>query len=117
MTTTVISGPRVSSTSLPVRSVTVPAAAAGDPAAAATPPPAPAKPKRTYTRKPKPPAAAGTASRAPEPNAEVLQELGRLFWEAAMQGDRTPEAAVVVVLEKLRAARRLGELATLLGVE
>jgi hypothetical protein len=51
-----------------------------------------------------------------EPDPELLLELGRLFWSSASEGGTTEDAARRVV-ERLRAAKRLGELATLLGVE
>lgn len=53
---------------------------------------------------------------APEPAAELLNELGRLFWQASSEGG-TPQDVALRVVERLQAAKRLGELATLLGVE
>ena len=53
----------------------------------------------------------------PEPDPEVLEELGRLFWRSVAEGNADPAAAAAAMVEKLRAAKRLGEIATLLGVE
>lgn len=120
-TTTATSGaqpPRVSSTSLPVRTDVQGGAAAppGPPASPGGAPAAPeAPPPARRPRTPRTPQAAGAATAKPEPDPEVLEELGRLFYHAAL--GLTPEAAALAVVERLRAAKRLGEIATLLGVE
>ena len=114
MTTTVLSGsppPRVSSTSLPVRSDLAP----GAPVPTSQGAPAPPTPEAPKPRRPRAPAAPRTER--PEPDAETLEELGRLFWRACMEHEGDAADAAAAVIGKLRAARRLGEIATLLGVE
>jgi hypothetical protein len=46
----------------------------------------------------------------------MLEALGRLLWLASAEA-KTPAEAVEIVLERLQEAKRLGELAALIGVE
>lgn len=102
--------PRVSATSLPV-ATQAPAGSSPPAGDAASPVKKPRKPRQP--RAPKQAAAPGAPTR---PDTEALAELGGILWDAVV-GSGSLEEGFQAVASKLKAAKRLGQLATLLGVD